>query len=342
MVKMVKICWFCFRNRHVKISNYVETVVSRYTDESFRSHFRVSRTLCGEILTMFARPIRDQTDLPPDHQVLLSLWGVIGNLDSFREVGDRFGVTKSTAWEVFMNFCTVCTSRTNEFITWPENLAKTKSEFEKIAGFPGVVGCVDGSHIPIPVPQEHGYRYINRKGFASMNLAVCDSDLKFTYVNVGWPGSVHDARVYRNTLQPVLEEQEEELLAGGYLLGDAAFPVATYLQPPFRDNGHLTTQQRAFNTKLSPTRMSVERSFGRLKCKFRRLQKLDMSRVDLMTNVFTTACVLHNLAIHEEQTEEADDTEDTDAVTGGDDDEGIADLADDAAKRQQIIGQIAR
>ena len=157
-----------------------------------------------------------------------------------------------------MNFCTMCATRANEFIKWPENPVKTKSDIDKIAGFPGVVGCVDGSHIPIPVSRGHGYRHINRKGFASVNLlAVCDSDLKFTLVNVGWPGSVHDARVYRNTQQPILE-MEEDLLAGSHLLGDAAFPVATYLQPPFRDNGHLTEQQTPFSKKLSSTRMSIE------------------------------------------------------------------------------------
>ena len=322
----------------------MEEVVSRYSCESFKSHFRVSRTLCEEILVLFARPICHQTDLPPAHQVLLSLW-VIGNLDSFREVADRFGTTKSSAWDIFMGFCQVCASRANEFITWPENLAKTKSEFEKSAGFPGVVGCIDGSHIPIPVPQEHGHRFINRKGYASVNLlAVCDNKLKFTYVNVGWPGSVHDARVYRNTLLPILEEDEQDLLAGGHLLGDAAFPVATYLQAPFRDNCHLTPRPTVFNKKLSSTRMSIERAFGRLKCKFRRLQKLNMSRVDLMNNVITTACVLHNLAIHEEEM----DTEDgcveepcADVTPGDDPEEEIDDLADGTAKRQLLMDQIA-
>ena len=90
----------------------------------------------------------------------------------------------------------MCASRVSEFVTWPDDLAKTKAEFENMAGFPGVVGSVDGSRIPIPAPRDHGQRvpytmcqrYINRKGFASMNLlAVCDSSLKFTFVHVGWP-----------------------------------------------------------------------------------------------------------------------------------------------------------
>ena len=69
-------------------------VVVQYTDGSFKNHFRVSRELCENILVLFAREMKVQTDLPPQHQVLLSLW-VLGNLDSFRDVSDRFGVTKS-------------------------------------------------------------------------------------------------------------------------------------------------------------------------------------------------------------------------------------------------------
>ena len=101
------------------------------------------------------------------------------------------------------------------------------------------------------------------------------------------------------------------------------------------------SQQTVFNKKLSSTRMCIERAFGRLKCKFRRLQKLDMSRVDLMPSVITTACVLHNLAIHEaEEAMEDDEPEPDVAAACGDDGEDIADLADGAAKRQQIMNQI--
>jgi hypothetical protein len=50
--------------------------------------------------------------------------------------------------------------------------------------FPGVVGCVDGTHIQIP------------QGYHSVILqAVCTSKLYFTDIYVGWPGSVNDARV---------------------------------------------------------------------------------------------------------------------------------------------------
>ena len=62
-----------------------------------------------------------------------------------------------------------------------------------------MIGAVDGSHIPVGrVPSAHQDEYINRKMQHSVNLiAVCDAKKKFTYVNVGFPGTAHDARVFQ-------------------------------------------------------------------------------------------------------------------------------------------------
>lgn len=56
-----------------------------------------------------------------------------------------------------------------ETISWP---CRTKMEenmkgFQKSWGFPGVIGAIDGTHIEIKMPKEHGHNYINRKGFPS-------------------------------------------------------------------------------------------------------------------------------------------------------------------------------
>ena len=42
---------------------------------------------------------------------------------------------------------------------------------------------------------------MNRKGKTSQNvMAVCDFDLRFTFVVAGWPGSVHDMRVFNDAM----------------------------------------------------------------------------------------------------------------------------------------------
>jgi hypothetical protein len=47
--------------------------------------------------------------------------------------------------------------------------------FYWIAGFPGVMGAIDCTHVRIQGPSEYENNYINKKGFPSINVqAVCD------------------------------------------------------------------------------------------------------------------------------------------------------------------------
>jgi DDE superfamily endonuclease len=56
----------------------------------------------------------------------------------------------------------------------------------------GVIGAVDGTHIPIHKPAEDGNPYYNRKGTTSINvLGVVDFRRRFTYVRVGEPGMLY-------------------------------------------------------------------------------------------------------------------------------------------------------
>lgn len=51
------------------------------------------------------------------------------------------------------------------------------------------------------VPNIDKPRYRTRKGQISTNtLAVCNRDLKFTYVLPGWEGSAADSRVLRDAI----------------------------------------------------------------------------------------------------------------------------------------------
>ena len=49
------------------------------------------------------------------------------------------------------------------------------------------------------------------------------------------------------------------------ILGDSAYPLQSWLMKPYREVRGVTREQIAFNHRLSQARMTVERSFGRLK-----------------------------------------------------------------------------
>lgn len=224
----------------------------------------------------------------------------LANQESFRGIADRFGLQKGNAHKIFLNTCKLICRLQYKYIVWPEGqqLRKTVTDFNNLRGqgsFPNVVGCVDGTHIAINGPKNDNSFY-NRKGYHSAILQViCDSKLKFLDIFFGWPGSVHDARVWQNS--PIYGRLKNNLLPEEYhLLGDTAYPVDTFLMAPFKDNGHLTNRQKMFNQKLSSSRVMVEQAIGRLKQVFRRLKFLDAKICNLKYYV-VAACILQNYLI---------------------------------------------
>lgn len=114
----------------------------------------------------------------------------------------------------------------------------------------------------------------------------------------GHSGSVHDARVFR--LSPVQNYlgDPEYFPDESHLVGDAAYGIHPNIMVPFKDNGHLTGRQKNFNFCLSSARISIERSFGLWKARWRRIKEcLPMVRTDKIPQFIIATCVLHNICI---------------------------------------------
>ena len=99
-----------------------------------------------------------------------------------------------------------------------------------------------------------------------------DHENYFMNVNVGSPGSVHDARILSNSEVFNRGEagtpQSVQILAGVpvpvVILGDPAYPLLPWLLQPYPGTG-LSTKGSKFNTRLSRACVVVECAFGRLK-----------------------------------------------------------------------------
>ncbi|KAJ8930623.1 hypothetical protein NQ314_016538 [Rhamnusium bicolor] len=113
-------------------------------------------------------------------------------------------------------------------------------------------------------------------------------------VDARWPGSVHDARVFRTSdIYPL----GLALCAPNYfIIGDCAYRLLSWLIT--RNNGHLTHEQLHFNTTVSKTRVKVENAFALLKGRFRRLKELlDMNEEQNIVDTIISCCVLHNICL---------------------------------------------
>lgn len=62
-----------------------------------------------------------------------------------------------------------------QFSSIREQREKYQLVFFKKTGFPGVIGCVDGTHINIIRPSKDEHLYFNRKGNQSINAKVVSS-----------------------------------------------------------------------------------------------------------------------------------------------------------------------
>ena len=96
--------------------------------------------------------------------------------------------------------------------------------------FRDCIGAIDGTHIPVFVPEDKRAPYCNRKGTIFQNvLAACSFDFKFVYVLSGCEGSMSDSLVYQDARATDFQIPEEK-----YYLVDAGYSNSDGLLAPYR------------------------------------------------------------------------------------------------------------
>ena len=252
-------------------------------------------------------------------RVAITLW-CLATPAKYRTVGHLFGVSRSSVCEIVHETCSaIVTILLKTYIKFPtgSNIDNVVREFKAKWGVPQCFGAIDGTHIPVSVPSENHTDYYNRKGWYSMPIqGLVDANYCFLDICVGWPGSVHDARVFvhsslykritENHLIPNKTEQISSIDVPLYMIGDSAYPMQSWLMKPFSFNSDLPTQQHTYNYRISRARIVAENAFGRLKVRWRRLMKRNDMYVHNVPVVAAAACVLHNICeIHHDQFNDA-------------------------------------
>ena len=176
---------------------------------------------------------------------------------------------------------------------------------------------VDGTHIPIIAPEEFAKDYYNRKGYYSVLMqGLVDSSYCFTDIYIGWPGSVHDARMFcssnvykwgeNGTLLPNSDKLIHNVKVPLIILGDPAYPLLHWVMKPFTDNGKLSVDQVNFNYHLSRARIVVENTFGRMKGRWRCLLKRNDMHITNIPTVIAVCAILHNMCeMHNDEFDES-------------------------------------
>jgi uncharacterized membrane protein YbaN (DUF454 family) len=73
--------------------------------------------------------------------------------------------------------------------------------------FHGAIRAIDGTHISVIVPSSTTITHFGWYRHTTQNvMVVCDFDMRFTFVVVGWTDSVHDTRVFNEALQKYVDK----------------------------------------------------------------------------------------------------------------------------------------
>ena len=175
---------------------------------------------------------------------------------------------------------------------------------------PHCFGYVDGSEIPLAEkPTQDPEAFFSRKQRYALKMqVVCDHHLRIRHLITGYPGSVHDARIFNNSelaLKPESYFSDDEWIAG-----DSAYKLTSTILTPFRKNSAAanSTDCKRFNRVFSEFRVRIEHCFSCLKERFNSLKELKLiingNESIKKASIWIMVCaILHNVLLEDELTE---------------------------------------
>jgi len=233
---------------------YVEKVVSQFTSMDIIKMFRQSWAGVDLLVNVVGNAIKQRQDVHPRGKPAVSVYMKVmmllyymGTQSTEYEIAHKFGVSDSTVFHCLSEVMNIMYNDLKSvFIKWlrGEYADTVVAGFREKRGINDVIGAIDGSHIRIFCLRQQPADYINRKNFHSIILqAVCDHKMAVTDVYVGWPGTIHNARVFRNLPLDQAAVQHQGFEKRRFLLGDAAYPLNKEMITSLKDTGMLSADK---------------------------------------------------------------------------------------------------
>ena len=152
--------------------HFFTTRFAAYPDNVFRSTFRTTREVFSKIYHIIRKdPVfsnnsnNPQTDPGWQLAIVLARFGHYGNMVNVTEASYNFGISEG-AFNIFTKrIIKALLNIASDWIKWPDMARREQfSNFMRAEGFPGCVGFIDGTTIPLSQkPANHGNSYYDRK-----------------------------------------------------------------------------------------------------------------------------------------------------------------------------------
>lgn len=275
------------------------------SDESVRQTFRLTKTMIRELAELISPFVSRETNKAKaltSKQITLIGLNCLAQGVGMKILADLFKISIGSASEAVDEFINALFDLRANFIKFPtdrQSVLNNATKFFEIANFPNVIGCVDGTHVPIvnlnPAVEKH---YVCRKGGHSLNCQIiCDANLMILNIVSNFAGTTHDSFIFNQCeVQRLLEQNENNIYSDVWLLADSGYGLKPYLLTPFLNPS--TNSEKKNNCLQTKTRNVVERCIGVLKNHWRCLHQTNALRFtpEKSGRVVVACCVLHNFA----------------------------------------------
>jgi len=306
-----------------KTADSVNLLVYTYGERWFRAWLRMSRPSFWALVDKISDDpglrssgLRPQAPVWYQLAVFLIRWS---NASALRTAG-VMAVAEGSVYNYCARISKAFRRIKPEHLWWPgdQRRAFLKEEMGGY-GFPGCIGMVDGTLFKLSEkPQQEPYSYYTRKQFYGLAVqATCDHRSIFTSYDMGWPGCMNDATVFKRST--VWEKTADHFTPEEYILADKGYPLSKHVIRPFSEpeldrRPELKRNRRAWNKHLSRLRIKVEHAFGLLKGRFPTLRDIPGRNLDTIYKGIEALMVIHNILI-----ELGDDPEDIEGFNGQED-----------------------
>ncbi|XP_072043033.1 putative nuclease HARBI1 [Amphiura filiformis] len=287
------------QNRPQRVYRDRSNPFEELSEKQFRTRYRMYKHTAIELIDMMAPDLQRDTErghaLPPYLQVLTALrYYATGSFQSV--VGDLYGIDQGTVSRVVCDVSPLIARRRGQFIQFisdQQDLQQRQLDFFNYCNFPGVLGAIDCTHVPIQSPGgPNALYFMNRKRRYSINTQiVCDMEGRILNIVARWPGSAHDSRIFNeSSLKAELERGQIE----GHLLGDSGYPCLRYLMTPLLAPANAADER--YNKAQIRGRNVIERLNGMLKRRFPCLNHMRI-KLDTVFAVIIACATLFNFLL---------------------------------------------
>ncbi|XP_037552486.1 putative nuclease HARBI1 [Nematolebias whitei] len=271
------------------------------SDDFLLTHFGFPRHFILYLVELLRESLSRRTQrsraISPEVQVLAAL-GFYTSGSFQTSMGDTIGISQASMSRCVSHVTKALVEKAPQFITFHRALSSREQsfqEFQRRAGFPGVLGVLDCVQVPIKAPNSEDFTYVNKNCFHSVACQlVCDARGLLLSAETQWPGGLEETVILeRSAVYKQLKDIEE-----GWLLGDCRYPLRKWLMTPVEHPESPAEFQ--YNLSHATTHEIVDRTFRAIQTRFRCLDGTNgwlQYSPEKSSSILLACCVLHNASL---------------------------------------------